>query len=56
MTSELLTPKIVEDVQGKLYNISVKELPPLSKGEIVRVKPTDRSGRWFKACVQQQVE
>ena len=66
MTSELLKPEIVEDVQGKLlkrkqlqakhYNISAKELPPLSKGEIVRVKPTDRSGRWFKARVQQQVD
>ena len=65
-TSELLKPKIVEDVQGKLlrrkqlqakhYNISAKELPPLSKGEIVRVKPTDRSGRWFKARVEQQVD
>ena len=62
MTSELLKPMIVEDVQGKLlkrkqpqakhYNISAKELPPLSKGEIVRVKPTDRSGRWFKARVE----
>ena len=66
MTSELLKPKIVEDVQGKLmkrkqlqakhYNISAKELPPLSKGEIVRVKPTDRSRRWFKARVEQQVD
>lgn len=65
-TSELLKPKIVEDVQGKLlrrkqlqakhYNISAKELPPLCKGEIVRVKPTDRSGRWFKARVEQQVD
>ena len=67
-TSELLKPKIVKDVQGKLlkrkqlqakhYNISAKELhpPTLSKGEIVRVKPTDRSGRWFKACVEQQVD
>ena len=66
-TSELLKPKIVEDVQGKLlktkqlqakhYNISAKELPPpLRKGEIVRVKPTDRSGRWFKARVEHQVD
>ena len=69
-TRELLKPKIVEDVQGKLlkrkqlqakhYNISAKELhpppPPVSKGEIVRVKPTDRSGRWFKARVAQQVD
>lgn len=66
MTSELLKPKIVENVRGKLlkrkqlqakhYNISAKELPHLSKGEIVHVKPTDRSGRWFKACVEQQVD
>ena len=65
-TSELLKSKIVENVQGKLmkrkqlqakhYNISAKELPPLSKGEIVCVKPTDRSGRWFKASVEQQVD
>ena len=61
-TSEILRPKIVEDGQGKLlkrkhlqskhYNISPKELPPppsLSKVKIVYVKPTDRSGRWFKA-------
>ena len=65
-TSELLKPKIVEDVQEKLvktkqlqakyYNISAKELPALSQGEIVRVKPTDRSGRWFKARVERQVD
>ena len=65
-TNELLKPKIVENVRGKLlkrkqlqakhYNISAKELPPLRKGEIVRVKPTDRSGRWFKARVEQQVD
>ena len=28
----------------------------MSTGEIVRVKPTDRSGQWFKACVEQQVD
>ena len=65
-TSELRKTKIVENVRGKLlkrkqlqakhYNISAKELPHLSKGEIVRVKPTDRSGRWFKARVEQQVD
>ena len=43
-TSELLKPKIVEDVQGKLlrrkqlhakhYNISAKELPPLAKEKL----------------------
>ena len=65
-TSELLKPKIVEDVPGKLfkrkqlqakyYNISAKELPPLNNGEVVRVKPTDRSGRWYKARVEKQVD
>ena len=65
-TSELLKPKIVENISGKLlkrkqiqakhYNISAKELPPLSTGEIVRVKPADRSGQWFKARVEQQVD
>ena len=65
-TSELRKPKIVENFRGKLLkrkqlqakhcNISAKELPHLSKGEIVRVKPTDRSGRWFKARVEQQVD
>ena len=54
-TSELLKPKIVEDVPGKLFegkqlqakydNISAKEIPPLSNGEVVRVKPTDKSGQ-----------
>ena len=58
-TSELLKPKIVEDVpwklfkrkqlQAKYYNISAKELPPLNNGEVVRVKPTDRSGTSRKA-------
>ena len=59
-------PKIVDDVPGKLfkrkqlqakyYNISAKELPPLNNGEVVRVKPTDRSGRWYKARVEKQVD
>ena len=65
-TSELLKPTIVEDVQGKLikrkqlqakyYNISAKELPPLSQGEFVHVKPTDRSGSWYKAREEWQVD
>ena len=63
-TSELLKPKIVEDVQGKLfkgkqlqakyYNRSAKELPPLNNKEVVRA--TDKSGRWHKARVQKQVD
>ena len=50
-TNELLKPKIVEDVPGNLlkrkqgqakyYNISAKELPPLSSGDVVHFKPTD---------------
>ena len=65
-TSELLKPKIVEDIPGKLfkrkqlqvkhYNISAKELLPLNNGEIVRVKPTDKSGRWYKARGEKQVD
>ena len=65
-TSELLKPKIVEDVPGKLfkrkqlqakyYNISAKELPPLNNGEVVRVKPTDISCRWYKAREETQVD
>ena len=65
-TSEPLKPKIVENISGKFlkrkqiqakhYNISAKELPPLSTGEIVRVKPADRSGQWLKARVEQQVD
>ena len=64
--NELIKPKIAEDVPGKLlkrkqlqakyYNMSVKELPALSSGDVVRVKPTDRSGRWYKARVEQQVD
>ena len=65
-TNELLKPKVVEDVPGKLlkrkqgqakyYNISAKELPLLSSGDVVRVKPTDRSDPWYKAPVGQQVD
>ena len=64
-TNDLFKRKLVEDVPGKLfkrkqgeakyYNISVKELPPLSSGDVVR-QPTHRSGRWYKARVQQQVD
>ena len=52
-TNDLFKRKIVEDVPGKLfkrkqgevkyYNISAKELPPLSSGNVVRLKPTHRS-------------
>ena len=65
-TTELLKPKIEEDVPGKLfkrkqmqtkyYNISAKELPPLNNRWVVHVKPTDKSGRWYKARVEKQVD
>ena len=47
-----------KQLQAKHNNISAKELPPppKGKGDIVCVKPTDRSGRWFKARVEQQVD
>ena len=48
-----------KQLQAKHCNISAKERPPpppLSKGEIVLAKPTDRSGTWFKARVEQQVD
>ena len=45
-----------KQLQAKYYNISAKELPPLSQGEFVRVKPTDRSGRWNKAHLEWQVD
>ena len=38
--------------QAKYYNISAKELPPLSSEDVVRVKHTDRSDRWYKARVE----
>ena len=56
----------MEDVPGKLlkrkqgqakyYNISAKELPCFSSGDVLRLKPTDRSGQWYKARVEQQVD
>ncbi|XP_022810492.1 uncharacterized protein LOC111347518 [Stylophora pistillata] len=65
-TSQLLKPKIVEEVldklfrrkhlQEKYYNIRAKELPPLNSGEAVPVKPTDKSDQWYKARVEKQVD
>ena len=42
--------------QAKYYNISAKELSSLNSGDVVRLKPTVRSGRWYKARVEQQVD
>ena len=67
-SSSLLKPKVQEDVKEKLikqkskqtkyYNRTSKELPPLQSGEIVRVAPKqgDRERKWFKACVEGQVD
>ena len=40
------------------YNRGTKDLPPLKKGDIVRVHPlpTDNQGRWFKAKVERKAD
>ena len=47
-----------KEVQRKYYNRSTKELPPLKKGDTVRVHPmsTDRHGQCFKAKVEEKVD
>lgn len=45
-----------KQLQAKYYNISAKELPPLNSGDVVRVKPTDKSDQWYKARVEKQVD
>ena len=67
-TGELLKPKIVEDVQGKIlkrkhlqakrYNISAKEFPPSfpTQRKNCVCNPYGRSGRWFKARLEKQVD
>ena len=42
--------------QVKYCNISAKDLSPLSSGDVLRLRPTDRSGRWYKASVEQHVD
>ena len=67
-TSYLLKPKVQEDVketilkqksnQAKYYNQNTKELPPLQRGEVVRVapKPGNRERKWFKARAEDQAD
>ena len=67
MSKKLLQPKVVTGVQEKLrtrkqiqskyYNRGTKELNTLRKGDVVRIKPgnNDRTGRWTKGCVIEQV-
>ena len=40
----------------KYDNISAKKLPPLSNKEVVFAKPENKSGRWYKARVEKQVD
>jgi transposase InsO family protein len=66
--SALLMPKVPHDVRDKLlqrkerqtkyYDRNVKELPPLKQGDRVRIspKPSDRTGKWIKAEVEDQVD
>lgn len=66
--SALLTPKVPQDIRTKLlyrkavqtkyYDRNAKELPPLKQGDQVRIspKPNDRTGKWTKAEVQEQVD
>ena len=65
---ELLEPQLVRDVREKklqrkevrtrYYNQSVKELPSLTEGDVVRMKPqaSDGKQKWTKAQVEQQVD
>ena len=40
------------------YNRGTKDLPPLKKGDIVRVHPlpTDNQGRWFKVKIERKAD
>ena len=67
MSKKLLQPKVVTGVQEKLrsrkqiqskyYNRDTKELSKIRKDDVVRIKPenNDRTGRWTKGCVIEQV-
>ena len=67
-TSNLLKPKTPNHVREKIiknknkqkiyYNHGTKDLPPLKRGDIVRVHPlpTDNQGRWFKAKVERKAD
>ncbi|KAK3745971.1 hypothetical protein QZH41_004134 [Actinostola sp. cb2023] len=67
-SATLLKPKIPHNVRDKLlvkkelqtkyYNRHTRELPPLTPGDQVRIipKPNDRSTKWTKAEVEEQVD
>lgn len=65
---ELLEPQLVRDVkerklqrkevQTRYFNRNTKELPSLTNGDVVRMKPqaSDGKNRLIKAQVEQQVD
>lgn len=65
---ELLEPQLVRDVrerklqrkevQTRYFNRSAKEIPSLTNGDVVRMKPqaSDGKNQWTKAQVEQQVD
>ena len=67
MSKKLLQPKVVtgvqekrrtrKQIQSRYYNRGTEELNPLRKDDVVRIKPgnNDRTGRWTKGCVIEQV-
>eukprot|EP00112_Aurelia_sp_Birch-Aquarium-sp1_P013319 Seg282.15 transcript_id=Seg282.15/GoldUCD/mRNA.D3Y31 product="hypothetical protein" protein_id=Seg282.15/GoldUCD/D3Y31 len=67
MSKKLLKPKVVtgvqeklrqrKEIQSKYYNRGTKELSTSRKDDVVRIKPSnnDRTGRWTKGCVTEQV-
>ena len=67
-SKELLEPRLVryvrerklqkKEVQTRYFNRNVKELPSLTEGDVVRMKPhaSDRKQRWTNAEVKQQVD
>ena len=67
ISKKLLKPKVVtgvqeklrkrKEIQSKYYNRVTRELSALKKDDVVRIKPrnSDRTGRWTKGCVIEQV-
>ena len=67
MSKKLLKPKVVtgfpdklrirKQIQSKYYNRGTKKLKASKKDDVVRIKPSnyDRTGRWTKGCVIEQV-
>ena len=45
-----------KEKQAYYYNHHAKELPPLSKGDVVRIAPNDKHKKWTKGQVEAQVD